>query len=276
MKSIAQSTRRSPPRPAATLARTRCAALADASVIVIVIVALAVAVAVTSCTPVYLAPAAHAPLLARAGDLDVGLYGGTNGTDLTVAYAPMRGLGVIAAASYAKGSSNADSSHTHRYGELGAGYFLDAGHWASVEAYGGAGFGSSSGKNTVATGGTETPLYASGTYLRPFAQVDLALRSSAADFGIVLRGAYVAYRFDTFSPSAPAPSRNQAGLFLEPALFLRAGWQMVKLEAQLGIVLPTDIDTAPNVVGNPFFLHVAVGLHFDLGGLTRREDPEPS
>lgn len=225
----------------------------------------AVAVVLAGCAPMYLAPAANVPLPKAEDDVHLGLLGGTNGVDVSAAYAPINHLVVLGAGSFAR-----SKSHDHDYGELGAGFFSRLGGWGVVELLGGAGLGRSRGQSNSDDSSVTAQVRGEGTYVRPFAQADIALTTRAVDFGLMLREAYLRYDFDSLSATT-SPMR-QEGFFFEPALFLRAGWDVVKVEAQLGLVIPQRASEAPNLVGNPLFLHLALGLGLDLGRLLRESD----
>jgi hypothetical protein len=209
----------------------------------------------TGCAPVYIAPAAHAPLFDRADEFHVAGHAGSNGLDGQVAMAITDRVGVVGGGSFAPESEDGEE---HVYGEGAIAWFIPTDGAFRIELLGGLGYGSSRGKYDEEILGSFS---ARGNYLRPFVQLDLGLASKYLEVALVSRVAYVDYRYKEINQEVVSSRENT--LFGEPMLVLRAGGESIKAELQCGLVLPlSDSRSAPEW----WPLHVSVGIRGSFGG----------
>ncbi len=214
-------------------------------------ISIALFVLSTACAPVYIAPAAHAPLFSAEGQAAVAAQFGTNGVDSQAALAVTDVLMVTATTSYWDGEADEGSNRNrHTYGDIGVGAYKNFGV-GRIEALVGGGGGASRGEGVLAF--TDTLVRAEGSYLRVYGQGILAMQTQVLDLGFSLRTAYVAYRY---SDTGGRGSINKANVFAEPTAFVRLGGGAVKAELQMGLVIPLIKELDP-----PEF----VPIHFSLG-----------
>jgi hypothetical protein len=209
----------------------------------------------TGCAPVYIAPAAHAPLFDRADEFHAAGLAGTNGLDGQVAMAINDRVGVVGSGSFAPESEDGEE---HVYGEGAIAWFVPTDGPLRIEFLGGLGYGSSRGQYDEEILGSFS---ARGDYLRPFVQVDLGLASKYLEFALVPRLVYVDYRYKEINQEWVSSREN--ALFAEPMLVFRAGSESIKAELQCGLVLPfSDSRSAPEW----WPLHVSLGIRGSFGG----------
>ncbi len=224
-------------------------------------------VVLAGCAPVYIAPAANAPLLEKAGELQVAGQLGTNGIDGQIAFSPVNSLGLVAAASGVSGEND-----KHFYGEIGVGYYVprlrsDA---FRAEVIGGVGYGFSRGYEDFGLFDGDGDRLASGRYLRGFLQGDVGASSDNVDAGLALRVALVSYDYEDL-PS-PDTDDNETNTFIEPLGFLRFGADPIKFETQFGFVIPFYEHGPQTIV-----VHFSIGLRltFDLFPEQPQQQPQP-
>jgi hypothetical protein len=197
-----------------------------------------------------MAPAAHAPLFSHGGEMHAaGQLSEFGQVDAQVALAPADHLGLVAALSVYPWD---DEGHKHYYGEAGVGGFLPFGI-GRFEGFVGGGYGRSWGDLGTAETRTDS------NYYRMFAQFDIGLATRVVDFGLMTRFAWV-----SFESVSAGQAHGSEDLYLEPMLFLRLGWDFIKIEFQGGLVYPILWNVSTWFV--PF--HFSMGLHFcfDLWG----------
>ncbi len=236
-----------------------------------VVVSALVALLACACTPVYMAPAANAPLLSKQSELHLAAYMGTNGLDAQLAYSVTDSVAVTGSVSAdPSGHEDEDPSETaidldnsHLYGEAALGYYLPFEKNFVFEAFAGAGGGSTRGELVYWGETMEETAESSGTYFRPFLQADVGLSFPALDLGAAARWCVVRYDYST--PDVRFRDDVAYMLFMEPILFGRLGWKAFKVETQIGFVIPMWGNQDLNM--GWMFFHFALGLHlrFDLG-----------
>jgi hypothetical protein len=190
----------------------------------------------SGCAPVYIPNTSNAPMFGEKGELLVGAFGGTNGYDAQFAYAVSDHIVIVANGSYKANDfdSNAiNEYHKHYFGEIGAGYYTQLTERARFECLGGYGFGQAE------TGYNFTFLekdkgVAKGLYDRYFIQADLGTSSNFdyVNMGISIRGTYV--NFYKFIKGTEVYEDRLSNFYIEPAVFVRAGWKYIKFQFQFG------------------------------------------
>lgn len=216
--------------------------------------------AASACTTIYVPTAKHTHFLEEKGELDIAIYSGTNGVDVQGAYAITNELGVVAAISVADREGSADPEHRHFVVEAGADYFKKIGKFGRFEGLVGLGIGTAEAEDIYDFFG---PLIVSakGTYSNIFLQTNLDLETKIADIGIALRMNQI--MFSKFKTSNVIYNEMEAGTFFEPSVFVRLGWNRLKVEYQMGYSAPLQ-----NNVGflyEPFTFSLGIRYNFDLG-----------
>ena len=216
----------------------------------------------TGCAPVYVPNTVNAPLFSGKGELMVSAFGGTNGYDAQFAYALTDHIAFLANGSYQSKKFDSNSTkdyHKHYFGEIGGGYFTQLGEHGRFECLGGYGFGQSE------TGYDFTFLdnnsgVAKGLFDRYFIQTDLGTSANFdyLNMGIAIRGTYV--NFYKFTTGNEVYNNTQSNFYVEPAVFVRAGWKYIKFQFQFG----GCISTQKNPTFNCQPIMVSAGLVFNI------------
>jgi hypothetical protein len=215
-----------------------------------------------SCAPVYIPNTVNAPLFKSKGELMVSGFGGTNGYDVQFAYAPIDHMVIMANGAYQSKDYDSNSLkdyHKHFFGEIGAGYFTELGEKARFECIGGYGFGQAETGYDFSFLTTNTGVV-KGMYDRYFIQADLGT-SSNFDYlntGIAIRGTYV--NFYKFTSGNSDFDKTVSNIYIEPAVFIRAGWNYIKFQFEFGGCISTQ--ETPEFNSQPFF--ISVGLVFNI------------
>lgn len=224
-----------------------------------------------SCKPVYIPNVLNMPYMSEQGQVNVGLYTGTNGFDLQGAYAITDNIAVMANGSYADRDASDTSfvnDHKHKFGELGAGYFLPFGA-GRFELYGGAGGGTSESYDNFFSPSKE--VMAKATYSRYFFQTNIGASAKNIEGGLGLR-----FSFLNFSKIVSDNQEYTDGLsraYMEPVLNLKIGGEQLKVATQIGFCAPlspiTDSTMTEyyHIQHKPFIFNI--GLTYNLGGLSK-------
>ncbi|GEM_PF-1748354 len=193
-----------------------------------------------ACTPVYVPPVVHAPLLQEKKDFQAEVHLGTGGTDLQAAYALTDRVGIRTAVSYQPGFE--ESHNRHAYLEAATGMYRPLwGGFGLLEGYAGAGFGRGEGYSEWTMTGSPHTRNASANYFRPFVQGNLAFTSDYVDLGVSATTLLLSVSNFTVNEQVHPQTFND--VFIEPALFLRFGYDILKISLQTGVSLPlTEIE----------------------------------
>ncbi len=202
------------------------------------------------CAPIYIAPSVHPPLFEKQGDATAAFQVGSFGVDGNAAYAFSDSLGVAANVS-AVSRKNKDRNR-HLYGDLGLVYYFPFLSYGRLEAVVGAGGGQSRGQGVELF--TDRHLSAEGSYLRIYAQPEIAFASAIVDVGFIPRFSWVRYFYEL--EDNRQSNRTSQDLFFEPTAFLRLGYRFVKVGLQFGLVLPTGKVHDPQTQ----FVHLGMGI----------------
>lgn len=213
----------------------------------------------SACAPVYLPPTPHTPMLEEQGTAQASAQLGTSGVELKGAYALIDNtylFGGLSASDEAR-ADDAGSSR-HRYAEFGAGRNWRPSGPLILEGAAGVGFGSGRGTASYQLGESRVR-YAEGSYIKPFLQGNVALKTSWADFGFVNRLAVIQFGEITRTEGTAAVIDDSPGyLFWEPSLFIQLGPERLRFNTYVGLSSP--------VTGDPdfdyHFFNVGVGMQY--------------
>lgn len=199
---------------------------------------------------------------------------GVLGAELKGAHALTDHVALVVGGAYdPRTQSTFDSSrmtyndHSHVYGEVGGGYFATqpasakgkpTGNLFVYELFGGLGYGHSTGliesetKRYSDASDNSEPLYVTsltGNYLAPYAQVDAGLVSESLEFAFVVRFTLLDYLIH--SVNGYPSHETRLSVFTQPAVVLRFGSEVVKLELQAGGIVDFSDSSRPMAPSNP-------------------------
>jgi hypothetical protein len=98
--------------------------------------------ALISCAPVYIPNVINAPLLSKAGEVQLSVYSATSGFDPQFAAALTDNIGVMVNGSFNELSyEDSDDYQKHKFFEMGVGYYKKLNENFRFETFGGYGFG---------------------------------------------------------------------------------------------------------------------------------------
>ena len=200
--------------------------------------------------------------------------------DLQAAYSLTNNIGIMMNYMWAKESYQSDESTVKDYGrgsyfEGAAGYFKPFGQYGIFEIYGGLG---TSGQHHQYADSYSNSIEGTSnlSFIKIFLQPSVGLKLSSGDmsflkpFDVALstRIYNINYGKIDNSNSEIAEYENFSALsaenhyFIEPALTIRAGWETVKFQFQMGYAIYLNNDYMD------FYekCHASLGLYFILGG----------
>ncbi|GEM_PF-3300970 len=220
------------------------------------------------CAPQYRPGNVQAPLFDEPGQLQFQGSVGTGGFESHVAYAPIEHVGVHLGTQvgFFGGTAGAGTASTGPYleGTVGLGTWLAGGPLGQgkrfkleprLSFWAEAAVGHADSTLTVqwSSGSTSQVRYV-GNFVHGTLQGVAALEGPWAAFGLVMRGTgYNVWHTDESASSVPSTQLA----FLEPTLFLRAGPETLRFEAQVGIWFPIYVQ---GETGIPWPLTMTFGL----------------
>jgi hypothetical protein len=136
-------------------------------------------------------------------------------------------------------------------------------HGAQAEIYAGYGAGSATSEGNFGIFSSSSSLnLVQGDYERFFMQFNGGAFSKVVDAGIAVRTSYVVfYRFFD-SQGNPAGGRLDR-TFLEPVVFTRVGYKVIKFEMQLGLSLAVSGTASANFRQEPLIYNFGLRLMFN-------------
>ena len=197
-----------------------------------------------SCTPMYLPNTPNVPLMSEGDETQVSLTAGSNGYGLTLGYSPYYHWVVTGSGSTYSivQDSNFSVKYKHLYGEIATGYYTRTSKFGRFEFL--AGYGQ---------GATGFPTE-SERFRKVFLQPSFGVSSPLFDGALTLRPAFVQH-FATKNTGGIA-KYNESGMFLEPFITLRGGWENIKFQFQGGYSF---------ALGDPQFTYqkgvATIGIH---------------
>ncbi len=181
----------------------------------------------TSCQTTYVSNPANIPLLSQDGEFQGGLGVGPNGFNLQTVWAPVEHLALMGNAStYTISDSILEPDFRRTYGEIGAGYWTRLNKYLRFETFAGTGWG--------ITG--EFPQR--DLYRRYFFQPNIGASTRYYDLGFSPRLSIV--RFVEQRGVATPIETDRSGVFLEPIIQGRVGYEEFKFQLQIGPTLSLD------------------------------------
>ena len=189
------------------------------------------------------------PLMRHKGEGHAAGYVVKNGFDAYASYAVTDNIAVMGSGTLGF-NSDAEGTDTHMFGEGAIGVFGQVTEKLTGEAYVGAGFGQST--SLQANDSSSRQL---GNYFRGFVMGDVSCPVGPADVGVTARLSAV-----DFLSGREVIDQKPFGLFIEPAVFGRIGWQHFKVDGQVGM--------SWHILSDPGFgtdkLFYGIGLHWIL------------
>ena len=199
----------------------------------------------TACSPkYYVANTQNVPLLSERGEVNLTLAGNTDKVEFQGAFAVTDHVGIKANGGWFI-PSNLDNGNggSGKFGELGVGYFTkvrESENWV-FETYGIAGFGTM--ENHMPSTVTDYPLTSgkiSANLLRVGLQPNFGYKSE--HFSIALSSRFVHLSYDKIRGDLTFYDERQAdylrdhssNFLIEPALTIKGGFEMIKLQIQYG------------------------------------------
>lgn len=197
------------------------------------ILVMAAGMALAGCQTLYNPGLPQVPLMMGGDETQIALNGGTNGYGLQLAYSPYYHWVITTNGSTFNTYLDMQfkEKYLHKQGEIGTGYYTALSKLVRVEVLGGIG-GSSSGVN-------ENRNLLRRAYIQPSAGIS----TQYFDAGITSRFSFVQHYLD--KSAAGETARDLQVAFWEPSLMLRAGYEQLKFNVQLGWAVPMGQDAIP-------------------------------
>jgi hypothetical protein len=201
----------------------------------------------TSCQTMYVPNQAQVPLMSEGDETQVCLTAATNGYGGQIAYSPYYHWAVILNGSTFNvvQDTNFDVKYRSSFGEIGTGYYTRLNKYARMEVLFGLGTGSI-GFNDERD-----------RYRRAFVQPSFGVSGPWVDAGISTRFTYVDY-FQR-KEAGTATLLDQQGIFMEPILTARAGYEQVKFQGQFGFTIPLG---TPDITYRHTFFGLGIHITF--------------
>lgn len=216
-----------------------------------------------ACAPMYRPGLHSAPLFVEEGDLSAYGGGSLGGVQGGAAYAPLEHLGVRANAQtagpgYARLSAGVGGWMAGPFDpELAKDTGIRLGLWADAAA------GTSQSSLTINVNGVPTTTSYEGTFWEASGQGLVAFASPKVSSGLSVRAAWFQVHHVPGSDGFDDNGGIGHFVYVEPMLFARAGAEQLKLEVQLGGVLPLSFPEPVGAVGVPLPVNVGVGLVYE-------------
>ncbi|MEP2771710.1 MAG: hypothetical protein ABJH05_06155 [Fulvivirga sp.] len=218
-----------------------------------------------ACTPVYIPNSRSVPAFERAGELSLDGYAGSSGFDINTGLSVSDHVAIIANASYGEiNEQESEDFHTHKFGEIGVGYFNNTGSKLQTEIYGGYGIGEATSVDDYIFI-SSNQVEATGSYNRAFIQSNVLF--SPGEGIIQLGGAFrlTHVTFTEFETSATVYNDSRSATFAEPIFFFRVG-DPIHFNLQTGFNVPLDGEVAFDYR----LLHVSFGVGAKIN-LTKKD-----
>jgi hypothetical protein len=181
-----------------------------------------------SCAPAYVPSVVNIPLLTNKGEVQAAVYAGTSGVDPQLTYAFSNHVGVMLNGSFANNtSSTTNNYHKHQFGEIGAGYYTHFLQRGKFETFAGAG----SGKLSAEFDNNLWISRSNVNYTRIFVQPAVGFTTKIFDLGFSTRFVFLKLHQEL---------ESNTGIFAEPVINVKFGYDHIKAVAQLGLSLPMN------------------------------------
>ncbi len=198
-----------------------------------ILVSLVLIIGMACCTPFYIPTSINTPLITKGGEVNLEVSAASSGLEVYSAVGLSDNISIMINGSFKDRRTEKDDSdeteryHKHNFGEaaLGFNFPLDE-KWVG-EFYAGGGYGS--------VWNSEDILFfnnrATGDIRKYFIQTDIGSKYSHTIFGLAIRGSYV--KIDNLHHSFTKVKIYPEAYFIEPAIFLKFGFKVVKFKAQV-------------------------------------------
>lgn len=192
---------------------------------------------------------------------EVSIDGAINGSgfDLNTGVAVSDHVAIVVNGSYAKkDDSDSEDYQSHKFGEIGIGYFSDTGTNLRTEVFGGYGLGEATSVDNYVFFTTNSER-TTGYYNRMFLQGNMGWSPGNFQMGGAFRFSHVT--FTEFETTSSSFTNSRSATFAEPAFFLKGG-DDIKFNLQAGFNWPMQ----DNIAFDYRFLHVTFGIGAKIGG----------
>ena len=217
-----------------------------------------------ACSPVYIPNSRSIPLFEGAGEVSIDGYINGSGFDLNTGVAVSDHVAIIANGAYSKrDNSDSEDYQSHKFGELGVGYFSDTGTNLRTEVFTGYGLGEATSVDDYIFSNSNSER-TTGYYNRFFLQGNMGWALNNFQLGGAFRFSYV--NFTEFETTATTYSNARSATFVEPTFFLKGG-DNIKFNLQAGLNLPMQ----ESVAFDYRFLHFSLGIGAKIGGKKKKE-----
>lgn len=221
-------------------------------------------VLLTSCAPIYIPNNVNTPLLTEAKEFTLNMSTGMDGFDCQLAYAVTDDIGLMLNGAYlSKDGTNIHDSEVkytqqQKYIETALGWFQQPYDNFVVETYLGGGIGKSSSTDSYLFT-DDKKIYGEGNFYKLFVQSDMGFKSSFLEGGVALRGAYI--NFYKMHHDLNLTVNKFDGLFIEPAVFLRIGGPVFKIQSQFGFT--SKLSNKKFLIYEPYILSIGFILRIN-------------
>ncbi len=211
-----------------------------------------------ACTPVYIPNVSNTAFYDNSGDISASAFLGTSGFDGQLSYALSDHIYLHSGGSFFYDDSNRQEREDyikHYYYEGALGYYTDFASKGKTTFHIGIGRGVTEAVSIFEfIDYNEIPI--TGKYLKYFFQSTMGLSTNIVDFGGCVRYNYVEfYRYTYREENYRTDVYNH---FIEPAVFIRAGWKSFRYHAQISYILGLRNESPFNYD----FLRFSVGFSF--------------
>ncbi len=209
-----------------------------------------------SCAPAYTPNVINAPLLNNKKEFQADLAGGISGTDVQLAYAAGKHIGIMVNGSYRDNTSDTTTNyHKHTFIEAGIGYYTTFSKDGHFEVFGGYGYGNA---DVRASSIFNTMVITKATYHRFFVQPDIGFSSEFFDIAFSPRIVVVNMQPEELEFTTITSA------FIEPTGTIRFGYKFLYLTSQAGLSLPiTKISSETWFEYQPFIF--SLGIKIKIG-----------
>jgi hypothetical protein len=217
----------------------------------VLIIAACVILVLNSCAPAYVPNVINAPLLTNRGEVQAAINAGTSGVDPQFAYAISNHIGMMVNGSFENQTSDTTNNfHKHSLIEIGAGYYTYFGTRMKFETFGGMGFGKLQAEYDNNMWVSRSDVNCSRYFIQP----TIGFTTKVFDAGISSRFVLVNLHQQS--------GKSNTGLFMEPAITAKLGYDHIKALMQLGVSMPLNSNKL-EFSYQPFLF--SIGLRADFG-----------
>jgi hypothetical protein len=217
-----------------------------------------IALFLTSCAPIYIPNNVNTPLLSKKHEATFNIGAGLNGADVQLSYAVSDDIGLLLNGSYLSDENknhdgkNITYQEQQKYIEAAIGTFGSASENVVMEAYAGGGYGKSASIDSYLLNNSKK-IYGEGEFYKLFLQTDIGLKGKILEGGVALRCAYI--RFDKLRYETDFQfDKSLEGFFFEPAVFMRFGGPIFKIQTQVGF--STKLNRKEFLIYEPLILSI--------------------